>query len=249
MDIFFEKTYLVDTRDIDPFGDCRPSALLGILQEAATDAAVKLNISRDYILPRYNAFWMLARIWYRLSRPLRWGEAVAVKTWHRGGRGATMYRDFDLFVDGRQVGEAVSIWVMADFDSHKLFRLADIEEFAGTSGGTLCKDKTLSKLRLPEDLTVAERRLLRYSDADMNGHVNNARYADFTCDALRMEQLGRARFVSSLQLNYLAECLPGEEIDLLTGEGEGTCYVRGTDSAGQHRFEAALTLTAKETAS
>ena len=249
MDVFFEKTYLVDTRDVDPFGDCRPSAVLGILQEAATDAAVSLNISRDYIVPRYNAFWMLARIWYRLSRPLRWGEAVTVKTWHRGGKGAATYRDFDLSVDGRQVGEAVSTWVMADLDTHKLFRLADVEEFASTSGGTLCKDKTLGRLRLPEDLTAAERRLLRYSDADINGHVNNARYADFTCDALRMEQLGGSRFVSSLQLSYLAECLPGEEIDLFTGEGEGMRYVRGADSTGRHRFEAALTLAARETAS
>ncbi len=242
MAVFYEKTYTVGTRDVDPFGYCRPSALLGILQEAATAAAEAIHISRQDIVPRYHAFWMLARIWYRLDRPLRWGEEVAVKTWHRGGKGAAMYRDFDLTVAGERVGEAVSSWVMANVDTHKLLRLSDISEFAGTEGGELCKDKLLNKLRLPEELAPAGRRHLYYSDADINGHVNNARYADFACDALGMEALGRENVVSSLQLGYLAECLPGEELALLTVEREGVGYVRGTDAQGKHRFEAALTL-------
>lgn len=245
MAVFYEHTDTVDTRDVDPFGCCRPSALLGILQEAATDAAIELRASREQMMSRYNAFWMLARIWYRLDRPLRWSERVAVKTWHRGSRGAAMYRDFDLTVDGMPVGEAVSTWVMADVETHKLFRLSDVEEFSGTGGGALCKDRLLHKLRLPGDMVLAEHRRLHYSDADINGHVNNARYADFSCDALRMEALGRERFVSSLQLGYLAECIPGEELDLFTGEQDGTHYVRGGDGEGKCRFEAALTLAAR----
>ena len=242
MPVCYEKTYAVDTRAVDPFGVCRPSALLGILQEAATDAAVALRVSREDIISRYNAFWMLARIWFTLDRPLRWDERVTVKTWHRGGKGASMYRDFDLTVDGAAVGEAVSTWVVADLDTHKLLRLSHLEEFMGSDGGELCKTKLLSKLCLPEGLCLAERRKLHYSDADINGHVNNARYADFACDALGMEALGRERFVSSLQLGYLAECLPGEVLDLLTLEQDGTHYVRGADAGGKPRFEAALSL-------
>lgn len=240
--VFYEKTYTIDTRDIDPFNTCRPSALLGILQEAATAAAVELHVSREDIIPRYNAFWMLARIWFTLDRPLHWDERVTVKTWHRGGKGASMYRDFDLSVGGVQVGEAVSTWVVADLAAHKLLRLSNMEEFAGTGGGELCKAKMLNKLRMPEDMALVERRRLHYSDADINGHVNNARYADFACDALGMEALGRERFVSSLQLGYLAECLPGEELDLLTIDQDGTHYVRGIGDAAEPRFDAALTL-------
>lgn len=243
MAVFYENKYMVDSRDVDPFGFCRPSALLGILQEGATAASEAIHISRKDIGQRYNAFWMLARIWYRLDRPLRWGEEILVKTWHRGGRGAAMYRDFDLTVDGEIVGEAVSTWVMARLDTHKLIRLSDISEFAGTEGGTLCKDKLLYKLRLPEELHFAEGRRLSYSDADMNGHVNNARYADFACDALGMENLGKDHFVSSLQMGYLAQCLPGEELMLLTTEEDGIYYVRGGDREGKHRFEAALNMT------
>ena len=112
--VVYECEYTVDSRDIDPWYHCRPSGLMGMLQEAATQAACALHVSRDEMLERYNSFWMLARLWYRLDVPLSWGDTVHIRTWHRGGRGASTYRDFDLFVNGQPVGEAVSTWVLAD---------------------------------------------------------------------------------------------------------------------------------------
>ena len=125
----YECEYTVDSRDIDPWYHCRPSGLMGMLQEAATQAACALHVSRDEMLERYNSFWMLARLWYRLDVPLSWGDTVHIRTWHRGGRGASTYRDFDLFVNGQPVGEAVSTWVLADAATHKLARMGRIDVY------------------------------------------------------------------------------------------------------------------------
>ena len=37
--VVYECEYMVDSRDIDPWYHCRPSGLMGMLQEAATQAA------------------------------------------------------------------------------------------------------------------------------------------------------------------------------------------------------------------
>ena len=243
MSVFATYEYTLGSRDIDPFGQCRPSALLGILQEAATHAACALHVSRDETLAAYNAFWMLVRMWYRLDRPVGMEETLTIQTWHRGGRGASTYRDYDIYVDGTLVGEGVSTWVLADQDTHKLLRMSGVKEFAGTDGGELCKDKLLGRVRLPQEMTQAERRLLHYSDADVNGHVNNTRYADFVCDALHLEGLGAGQFVSSLQVGFLHECRPGESLDLWVGQEEGAWCVHGTGVEGDSRFDAALTLS------
>ena len=203
-------------------------------------AGAELGVARREMLEKYNAIWMVARMWYRLNRPPGWGERVTVRTWHRGDKGATMYRDYDLFVDGEAVGECVSAWVLASLDTRQIIRLATVHELDGTGGGELCKSKKLSKLRLPQDLELAGRRKLRYSDTDLNGHVNNTRYADFACDALEMERLGPDRFLSSMQIGYLAECRPGEELLLWTKEQDGAHFVQGMDEGGKSRFEAAL---------
>lgn len=241
--MFYEGEYLVDSRDVDQWYHCRPSGLLGILQEAAVAAACQLHASREEMVDKYGLFWMLARLWYRLDRPLKWGERITVRTWHRGGKGASTYRDFDLLANGVPVGEAVSLWVVADARTHKLGRMSGITEFQGTDGGELCKKQTISHLHMPEHMELADRRPMHYSDTDVNGHVNNVRYADFICDALHMENLGGERFVSSLQVGYLAECRAGETLELYTGEQEGLWYVHGSDGEGKNRFEGALTLS------
>lgn len=240
--MFYEDTYLVGARDTDPFNCCRPSSVLNFLQEAATLAAAQLHVSRDEIVEKYNCFWMLVRMWYRLDRPLRWNEELTVKTWHRGGKSAAMYRDFDLYSNGEQIGEAVSTWVLADLNTHKLKRLSEIGEFKLTTGGDLCKDIILRRSPMPQEMKQVENRLLHYSDCDVNGHVNNVRYADFACDAVGMEKIGEGKFVSSFHISYLKECLPGETISLSAGQLDGARCVRGTDAEGADRFETTMVL-------
>ena len=241
MGVYFEQEFLVDSRDVDLFNHCRPSALLGYLQEAATGAAVELHVSRYDTMARYHAFWMLARMWYRLDTPLRWNDRLTVRTWHRGGRGAAMYRDYDIYQAGRLVGEGVSTWVLADADTHKLLRLGDVAEFQNTDGGELCKDKTLSRLRRPQELEVAGRREMRYSDTDINGHVNNVRYADFVCDALHLERR-QGEFVTEMQIGFLSECRAGETVDMLARWDGAEGFVSGVGQEGTARFDCALTL-------
>ena len=242
MDVFYEQTYRIDFRELDLFGHARPSAVLELLQEAATQAAAALHLSGPELRDKYNAFWMLARVRYELKRPLLWDEQVTIKTWHRGGKAAVMYREFDLSVKGELVGQALSAWVLAGRDDHKFLHLSGIGEIGDTSGGSLCRTDSLRKLRLPGGLEIAEERRLHYSDTDWNGHVNNTRYADFLCDALGMEAVGRGKYVSRLQLCYLTECLAGETIRLRTGREGDDFFVRGETLDGEERFHGILTL-------
>lgn len=240
MDTYYEHRLSIDSRDVDGLGRCRASALLGHMQEAATQAAETGGFGREIVTEKYNGFWMLTRVWFLLSRPLMWGEDLTIRTWHRGAKRASMYRDYDLYVNGLPVGEGVSVWVLADRDTRRLVRLDRIGEFEGTDGGSLCKSVLLQKLRCPEELTESGKRILYYSDTDINGHVNNTRYADFACDAVRQDMLPPERFLSRMQIGYLAECRPGEILTLEAGEQEQGKYVRGVDKNGSPRFESEL---------
>ena len=240
MSLYYEHTVRLSGLDSDGRGICKASALLNHLQIAATLAAEEGGFGRELLIERYGAFWMLARSWYHLERPLRWEDVITIRTWHREDKTAMMYRDYDILVNGTWVGESVSGWVLADIETRRLLRLSAIRELAGTGGGALCKTRMLSKLRCPEQLREMERRRMRYSDTDINGHVNNIRYADFACDALDMDRLEQQQFLSELQIGYLAECRPGDLLVLESGEQGEDLYIRGVDEAGKARFEASL---------
>lgn len=240
--MFYEATFPIGAGEAGLNLQCRPSGVLAILQEGATQAACRFHASGPEMREKYDALWMVTRMWYHLDRPLMWGEQVTLRTWHRGGKGPAMYRDFDLIVDGKPVGEAVSVWVLVNGGSRKLLRLSDVGELAATDGGELCKNKKLSGLRLPEEMTPVERRKFHYSDIDCNGHVNNVRYADLAADAAGLEGKLDAQFVSTLQIGYIKECMAGESVDVFRAETEEGIYVLGADQGGGARFDALLTL-------
>ena len=242
MSTIYKTDLRVDSRDVDLFNQCRPSAVLGLLQEAATRAALDLGVSGPQILEKYNCLWMITRIWYELDAPLRWNDPVTIHTWHRGASGASSYRDFDLYVDGKPIGQGTSVWVMVDTDSRKLFRMKQLTEFDGTDGGGRCKPIKLRRVALPETFDRRVRRDMRYSDTDINGHINNTHYADFACDSLHLEALGRGKFVRSLQIGYVGECQAGESIYVDTAVRGDELFARGEGEDGTERFDFSLTL-------
>lgn len=242
MSTVYEMELRVDSRDVDLFGQCRPSALLGILQEAATQAALDLGASGPEILKKYNCLWMVTRSWVELDAPLRWNDALTVRTWHRGASGASTYRDFDIIRDGKPMGQGSTVWVMVDVDSRKLFRMRMLEEFQGTDGGELKKTVKLRRPVMPESFDGRVRRDLRYSDTDINGHVNNIHYADFACDSLHLERLCQGRFVRSFQIDYVSECRAGESIWVDTAVRGDELFARGEGLDGVERFDFTLKL-------
>ena len=82
MSTVYEMKLRVDSRDVDLFNQCRPSALLGILQEAATQAALALHVSGPEILAKYNCLWMVTRSWVELDAPLRDRKSTRLNSSH-----------------------------------------------------------------------------------------------------------------------------------------------------------------------
>ncbi|SMC47931.1 acyl-[acyl-carrier-protein] thioesterase [Papillibacter cinnamivorans] len=241
MGSIYESVYTVASGETDLFDLCRPSALLRFFQEAAGEHSVALGISREELIERHNAIWMLVRIRYELIRPIRGGETLKIRTWHRRAGGASMYRDFSIEAEGETVGEAVSLWVVADAVTHSLLRIGSVlpatEQTAVTDG----KQTALPRLRMPGELAAAGVRTMVYSDADINGHVNNARYADILCDTIALDQQ-EGVYPKSMQIGYLAECRPGEKIGLDMASLVNQWFVKGADAEGKARFEGSLTL-------
>ncbi len=243
---YFESEYLIDSRSVDHMGHCRPSAMLGFLQETATRACTELHISGPEMRGKYHGFWMVARIRYELTRPLAWNERINIRTWHRPTKGAAVHRDFSMTdAGGQAVGQATSTWVLADVETYKLIRLSQITEMEGKDGGTLCGTELLGKLRLPDEMQRGEERLLRYSETDINGHVNNTHYADYVCDALHFENLRQGQYISAVQLGYQAQCHCGETLTLYTAQCGNEYYVRGDGREGTPRFDASLTVLSR----
>ena len=82
--------------------------------------------------------------------------------------------------------------------------------------------------------------MVQYTDLDMTGHVNNARYADWFCNALGSDIL-RNEMISSMILNYNTEILEGQTVTLTLTRNNDKSAMTGTVE-GKNAFEIGCTL-------
>ncbi len=201
---FYEQSYCVRVRDTDMFGLCRPSSVMNFLQESAAQHSVQLGIGRESLVKQSQATWMLVRLRYTLFRPLHGNETIQVKTWYRKPHGVFIQRDFELLCGDERIGYALSTWVLADAESHALLKAEDIISGNGASQEDLFTEK-LGKIKMPKDLAEAAVRQLGYSETDVNGHINNTRYADYACDAIHFENF-TGKYVKETWQSFLIMC-------------------------------------------
>lgn len=233
----YSSEFQIPTTDVD-FNNCvKPAAVLSWFQNYSTLHSEALNITRDYLVSNYHACWILVRVWFRFERPVYSGEQITVKTWCRGAGGVIVYRDFDFFCGDEKVGEGTEAWIIADLESRSMLRPASVENLAAYVAPDCIKSKQLKLIRMPKVRRPVYNRTVRYADLDVNGHMNNIRYADVIMDAFLPEQL-RGKFVQELQLNYSQECKFGEVLEVSTAEVENGVYVDGCAEDGTRRFEA-----------
>lgn len=226
---------------IDNRGLSRPSALFDLMQDAATEHAYALGIDKDSL----NIFWVLSRMRAHQLRPFLPGETIRLTTVFSGVKGVTWYRSF-TFEDasGLPLAQASSSWVMLEPDSHRMLRPKDVPAAAEFVAPPPADFEAPGKLGYGA-LTPHHVHTVRYSDLDVNRHLNNVKTVDLIADGLDLD-CRDGFFVSDIQVNYTAECLRGENIALSCGTGaDGMEYVLGrTEDAV--KFEAAARLSPLE---
>ena len=207
----YRENVTLSTRDCDFTSSWRPSALLEALQETAGAHSSLLGAGRHELL-RMDIAWVLTRLEIVMYRYPKLGETVSVETFPMPARRWFFPRYFVLTdAKGDQVGCAGSLWVLMDLKTRHMVK----------PDAVLCLMPDNSDLMAPLGLpgpvnevggTITEGSLEPvYSDLDANGHVNNARYMDWCCNALGLDTL-RQMELSRFAVNYDNECLPGQSV-------------------------------------
>ena len=228
------------TRDCDMLGLWKPSAVLEAMQDAAGMHSTALGCGRETLV-RSGLVWVITRCEMRFDALPRVLESVRIETFPMPLRHWFFPRHF-IFRDeaGGELGAASTLWVMFDLKNR---RMAEPGEVAKCIPDNSDLTPPLGAPRMPRRLSGAcaqSARLPVFSEIDVNGHVNNARYADWLCDALGMETMREYR-VETMQISFASEILPGEEMTLeLAREGLSYYFVGSRDQKAH--FEIGGTL-------
>ena len=208
----------------------KAASFMDLAQEIAFWAAQELGFGYDDLQVHHVA-WVLSRMRFTVHRAPRWREDTVLCTWHKNTDGLFYLRDFELRdSSGGLLVSATSSWLVLNVETRRLVR--DSEDLRALYGDEK-KDDAIAepapKIVLPaEGAEKVGEHVVSYSDVDMLGHTNNARYMVWAMDALGYEAAS-AGVVRDVCINFNRETHPGETVELFrvaAGEGK-TFFVEG----------------------
>lgn len=213
MDRIFEQELTFGFNQCDAHKNASFSQLLSVTSEAAGDDFTVQGFSWDY-LQTIHICMLVSRLSFKLYKIPRENQKVKIKTWEEKARALQCMRRYDLY--DAQTDEllltGLSSWLIVDPETRRIqkpsvFTARPLPEKETPFDGIDC-----GKIHHSENEKVLDERLIRFSDIDANGHVNNSRYGDFFADALPKEF--HEKTVTDFRLNYAKECREGDVLKI-----------------------------------
>lgn len=157
--------------------------------------------------------WVLSRLAIELDdMPLQY-EPFSIRTWVENVYRLFTDRNFDILdKEGHVIGYARSVWAMISMETRKPADLLTLH--GGTISDYVCdKECPIAKpgrIRVTQQTPVAELQT-KYSDIDINGHVNSIKYIEHILDLFPIEMF-RKKHIKRFEMAYVAESYYGDTL-------------------------------------
>ncbi|TVX86788.1 acyl-[acyl-carrier-protein] thioesterase [Paenibacillus agilis] len=237
---------------------CKLSTLLEWMQRAGDAHIAALGAPIDEMMQQHGMAWMLTTIDLELIRMPEYGETITLVTWNKGAKGVQWLRDFRVYnAKEETIGQARTVWILVDLNKRRILRASALPYVVEANEEDSVGDIP-ERVNIADDVELEHTYTLqvRQSSIDMNGHLNNARFADICLDALTPPELEQ-RLVR-FRISYLQEAVLGDEIQIHraqipNGENENAlnitdltteCFITGQTVEGKRYFDAYVQLTA-----
>jgi len=211
MDVFADCEFRVRSYECGLDGTATLTSVCNYLQEAASLHAEALEFSKtNFVSAGENITWVLTRLRVKMNRYPRWEEHVVVRTFPRGCRRVTAYRDFLILSGNETLGVATSEWMTIDLATRKLVPVpALVRARVNDERAPVLGETPFSRLRWDCRETAGESAFVaRRGDIDINGHVNNVHYIEWLIETLP----DAAGAVADFEIAFKSETFAGEEV-------------------------------------
>jgi len=209
----YKESFKIHTYEVDIHNRLTIQSLAQFLQESASNHAVLLGCGVEYLLSNSRT-WVLSRLAIEIEKFILLGETITIKTWPADTEKLFFIRDFEISNSkGEIIGTATSYWIF--IDTNKMIPIHPskneiIFDYENTKRGF---NRPLTKLPVPEEKVLLQSFHVRYSDLDLNNHVNNIKYIEWAMEGVNPEYK-KSHIPFSMEINFLAEAKYNDLVDL-----------------------------------
>lgn len=213
--------------DIDAYTtDFRGKATLPLMSSFILQVATKHADERGFGYSQMTAqkkAWVLSRLVIEMFEYPEKDNELNVRTWVADVNRLFTERCISFeTLDGKQLGFARTIWAAIDIETRRPTNVLELQGLADYKVEQEIPIEGAKKIPLIKDLDSIGKFTVRYSDIDINGHLNSMKYIEHFIDMFDMEMF-KTKDISRFEINYTNEAHFGTSLRLYkTEETENT---------------------------
>lgn len=231
---FITESYLLD------FKGRVPLPMIGnYLLHAASSHAGERGFGYSDMTEKHTA-WVLSRMAIEMYAYPKMAEEITLLTWVGDVGRLFTERCFELQnKEGKPYGFARSIWAAIDLETRRP-TLLDVEGLSSYISERPCPIEKSGKIPPVENETAGTAFTVKYSDLDINGHLNSIKYIEHLLDHFDIE-LFKEKEISRFEIAYQAEGQYGMELNIHSAQTADERYNMAITHEGKAICRAAVT--------
>ncbi len=233
----WEKEYYLRASDFDKFNHIKPSAVLDLFQDAAGQHANEIGVGFEEMIKR-SYLWVLTKVKFKVMSQPRSYQKVVIKTWPLEPNRLNYRREYCIETQhGEKMIVGSSEWVIIHSEKRRFLSVPDLYPFTDGFHKEIMFDEKIGKVQ--DFYTETTPRIVNagFSELDVNGHVNNTKYANYVLDAINPSE---ANELDTFQIDYRKEVLQGAKLNIYHTQEGNTVLAKGQNENGDMMFACKL---------
>ena len=226
----YKEKIQVTSVDVDENLEIRLSSLFKFMQQVASNHAEKIKVGH-WELFKHNMLWVVIRMEVQIYKTPILDEWITVTT-HPGETKSFIYpRYFEIYNSkGELMVSASSLWTIIDKTTRHV--VMKPEGLARIPIEHHKDDISLPEKVVGEANNLVDTRKVKYTEIDLNGHLNNTQYVEFLLDTHEPE-FYKAHKIKSIIMCYDKEIRGGNIVQLYSNNSNPE-IIKGTVDEGVH---------------
>ena len=210
--MIFKYNYEIGLDNMKENGQVSNKALLHFLENIASKHSDSINNGVTEITSD-GVTWVLLEWRLNVIERPKYGDILEVHTWVSNNVKIFSYRDFEIYVNGKLMATASSMWLLVDKDTLKPKRIEEkmMSKYEPELGKEVFADG-IPKLFKKDEYNKSIDFAIRKSDIDINKHVHNLSYLDMAqeisdndleCDNVIISYKKEIKYGDNIRVDYV----------------------------------------------
>ncbi|NDV79672.1 acyl-[acyl-carrier-protein] thioesterase [Dysgonomonas sp. 511] len=213
--------YLTDFR-----GKATLPMIGGFMLQAATKHAEERGFGYSDMTSK-DRVWVLSRMAIEVFEYPKNDTVMVIKTWVANVNRMFTERYFSFEDEtGREIGFAKSLWASIDLITRRPTNVLELEGLVDyIDQEKVCPIEGMTKIpQLKDNYEPASGFTVKYSDVDINKHLNSMKYIEHFVDVFDIDMF-REKEIRRIEINYVSEGRYGTNIEILKREEADSVFI------------------------